>query len=116
MYYNKTIAVYENEMGLWTAGSDGLLFLNTLIEGSGKSSKIYWKLLKDVFKVKSNVEIHMYHRSRLLTNYMEIYNFFITILIKLKLSTIILCQFHVYLVINLCYPNFPYCVIMYLIQ
>ena len=42
-----------------------------------------------------------YHRSRLLTNYMEIYNFFIMILIKLKLSTIILCQFHVYLAMNL---------------
>lgn len=29
----------------------------SLIEGNDRSSKINWKLLKDVFKVKSNVEI-----------------------------------------------------------
>ena len=29
----------------------------SLIEGSGRSSKINWKLLNDVFQVKSNVEI-----------------------------------------------------------
>ena len=29
----------------------------SLNKGSGRSSKIYLKLLKDVFKVKSNVEI-----------------------------------------------------------